>query len=254
MANEMKLAFWIGAGLLILILEVVNGAEDYCDPHLCDPGVKHIGCDNPNQLDPSCEEGFVYEMNDKLKKLIVDTHNDYRNQVAKGTINWLQSSSNMVAMDWDDDLAYLAELNVKTCSGDHDKCHNTVDYPSSGQNIASWGTSGSEIDVDKKLPDLIWQWWDERHKSNQRQINKLFDKKNTLHFTMLARDKANRVGCGLIRNKQNGWYWLTLTCNYAYTNMIGTRVYKSGTPCSECKTGCDKKWDGLCTKDEPVDL
>lgn len=39
-------------------------------------------------------------------------------------------------LEWDDELAYLAELNAKTCKIEHDLCRNTANFPYAGQNLA----------------------------------------------------------------------------------------------------------------------
>ncbi|XP_019548922.2 venom allergen 5-like [Aedes albopictus] len=242
------------ASLLLLAAALSRAQEDYCDSSLCDPGVQNIGCGAKNELSPDCNEGKKIDLTDEFKKVILEEHNNYRNQVAKGELSWLPSASNMVTMDWDDDLAYLAELNANRCEFEHDKCHNTKKYPNSGQNIASWGTTGDSYDVKETLKTMVQEWWDERHFANPKLIKKLWGKYKALHFTMLVRANASRVGCGMVQYKKDEYLWVQLICNYSYTNMIGTSVYKDGKPCSDCKSGCDSKYDGMCNKDEAVDV
>lgn len=52
-------------------------------------------------------------------------HNRLRNHLASGKLDRYQKASNMSLMDWDDELAYLAELNVKQCVMEHDECRST---------------------------------------------------------------------------------------------------------------------------------
>ncbi|XP_029720202.2 antigen 5 like allergen Cul n 1 [Aedes albopictus] len=250
MSRQVIVCLALVAGLL----GAAVAQEDYCDSSLCDPGVQHIGCNAKNELSPDCNEGKKIELTDELKKLILDEHNNYRNQVAKGELNWLPTASNMVTMDWDDDLAYLAELNADRCEFEHDQCHNTKKYPNSGQNIASWATSGDSYEVKDTIKTLIQEWWDERHFAGPKLVKKLWGKYKALHFTMLTRSNASRLGCAMVQYKQTDFLWVLLICNYSYTNMIGTSIYKEGAPCSDCKSGCDSKYDGLCNKDEAVDV
>ncbi|XP_001865174.2 antigen 5 like allergen Cul n 1 [Culex quinquefasciatus] len=228
--------------------------EDYCNPDLCESGVTHIGCNAKNELSSECVEASKFTFDDKLKKVLLDEHNNYRNQVAKKELKWLPRASNMVRMDWDDDLAYLAELNVNKCEFEHDKCHNTKKYPDSGQNIAMYGSSEDTVDAEATLKKLVQEWWDERHFAGPKLIKKLYMKEKALHFTMLVRSNASRVGCAMIKYKKGDNTWVQLVCNYSYTNMIGTPVYGHGQACSGCTAGCDKEFDGLCVKDEPVDV
>ena len=94
MSRQVIVCLALVAGLL----GVAVAQEDYCDSSLCDPGVQHIGCNAKNELSPDCNEGKKIELTDELKKLILDEHNNYRNQVAKGELNWLPTASNMVTM------------------------------------------------------------------------------------------------------------------------------------------------------------
>lgn len=52
-------------------------------------------------------------------------HNRLRHHLASGKLDRYQKASNMSLMDWDDELAYLAELNVKQCVMEHDECRST---------------------------------------------------------------------------------------------------------------------------------
>ncbi|KAL1398227.1 hypothetical protein pipiens_009131 [Culex pipiens pipiens] len=247
-------------GVFLLVIAATSAQEDYCDPDLCDPGEPHVGCNNPNEPSRNCPPGddtkkFVFT--DAEKQLLVDLHNEYRNKVAKGELDWLPKAANMVAMSWDDDLAYLAELNSNQCAANHDKCRNTKKYPDSGQNIDTMITNATSVKTEDAIRDLVQGWWDERHEANAKMVKKMYKPSpnvKVLHFTMLTRDIANRVGCGMVQYKKQGWIWINLVCNYSYTNMLKTPIYAQGEPCSQCTSGCDAKFDGLCNTDEPVDL
>lgn len=83
---------------LVLLAVVSHAQEDYCDSSLCDPGVQNIGCGAKNELSSDCNEGKKIDLTDEFKKVILEEHNNYRNQVAKGELSWLPSASNMVTM------------------------------------------------------------------------------------------------------------------------------------------------------------
>lgn len=53
-------------------------------------------------------------MSSSLKKLILNTHNQYRNTVAKGILQ-LPPAKRMLKLNWDVNLAYLAKYAVKLC-------------------------------------------------------------------------------------------------------------------------------------------
>lgn len=49
----------------------------------------------------------------------------------------------MATMQWDDELASIAALNVMQCKIAHDKCRNTDTFLYSGQNLALSSYSGT---------------------------------------------------------------------------------------------------------------
>lgn len=78
----------------------------------------------------------MVRINYKLRNLIVGFHNEKRNYVAGGAGLAAIKACNMPTMQWDDELAHLAGLNVLQCNMQHDDCHNTEDFEYSGQNLA----------------------------------------------------------------------------------------------------------------------
>lgn len=127
--------FWIWPLLVGTILQYAYAA-DYCDPSICFGGEANIGCNNDRKLSKTCpKDAKIIEMTDELKKLILDTHNNYRSTLATGGVKWLPKASAMPTLTWDDDLADTAQMNANRCNRGHDKCHNTQDYLNSGQNL-----------------------------------------------------------------------------------------------------------------------
>lgn len=69
------------------------------------------------------------------------------------------------------------------------------------------------------------------------------------HFTQLATAGADRVGCAM--SKYNiGKKYVLFACNYSLGNIDSQPVYKTGKPCSNCKSGCSKNYPGLCNSNE----
>lgn len=70
------------------------------------------------------------------------------------------------------------------------------------------------------------------------------------HFTAMAQDRTNRIGCaGSVYNKAER----LLTCNFSFTNLQGSYVYKSGPAASGCSTGTNPNYSNLCSTSEDVD-
>lgn len=63
-------------------------AEDYCQ--LCSD---HVGCDNPGTPADICDQ--IIDIDDELKNIFVDTHNQLRNTVAGGDIEHLEPAVRM---------------------------------------------------------------------------------------------------------------------------------------------------------------
>lgn len=65
-----------------------------------------------------------------------------------------------IIQQWNDELAYFAELNVKQCQMNHDACHNTEEFHWSGQNLAGSGST-LNINIEKAISDGITRWYNE---------------------------------------------------------------------------------------------
>lgn len=110
--------------------------NDYCDPNLCNH-VNHIGCNNSGKFGKKCpSDAKVVPLNSHWKSYIIHMHNHFRNSVASGDVKGFTGAVRMGVVSWDDELAYLAELNAKQCKIEHDRCRNTVAFPYAGQNLA----------------------------------------------------------------------------------------------------------------------
>ncbi|XP_017474138.1 PREDICTED: venom allergen 5-like, partial [Rhagoletis zephyria] len=116
----MQLKFVLFA-ILVAAFEIVS-ATNYCDTSLCSSG-QHIACNNTGNFASSCQNAALASLTQETKNLIVSAHNTKRNTVAGGSTA-LEPACRMATMTWDDELAFLAELNVKQCQMRHDACHN----------------------------------------------------------------------------------------------------------------------------------
>lgn len=89
---------------------------DYCEVGLCASQKKHIACGNKGKFGHSCtSDARVVEIDDYHKRLILYMHNLYRNEIALGKTPGYSQAARMGALQWDDELAYLAQLNAMSC-------------------------------------------------------------------------------------------------------------------------------------------
>lgn len=152
-------------------------------------------------------------------------------------------------------LAYLAELNVKRCIMGHDACHNTPDFPWSGQNVGLRARTGSFEEYRSFFTIIINAFYDEVQYAVQEDIDKCCQAKSGKpigHFTLVVADKATEVGCAVARYTDTKWKTSLFLCNYSFTNLNGWPVYENGTAASGCTTGVNPDFPALCSVDEPI--
>lgn len=120
-----------------------------------------------------CQDAKIVNISPALKKLIVDAHNAKREIVASGGIKHLKRPCNLPKMQWDDDLAYLAQLNVQECDFNHDQCHDTSKFTYSGQNLGMKMSPdlGFQFDEAEAFTTTIDGWFAENKDCTQAHIN-----------------------------------------------------------------------------------
>ncbi|XP_028894690.2 antigen 5 like allergen Cul n 1-like [Zeugodacus cucurbitae] len=244
------IAAFIGA------LQIVH-AKDYCDSSYCGSR-KHIACDNNGKFAASCKNPAMITFTQTQKDLIVDSHNNKRNTVAGGKTK-LKPACRMATMQWDNELAELAALNVKQCQMKHDACRNTDAFKYSGQNLA-WITFYNTPNATKLSLQSVDMWYDEIDDTKMEYINKYpnnYQGPAIGHFTVMMADRNIRVGCAASTYDESGQPYkaFLFACNYATTNMINFPIYKScSVAASECKAGKNPKYTSLCSVSEKYDV
>lgn len=141
----------------------------------------------------------------------------------------------------------MAQLNVMRCEFAHD-CHETPEYPLSGQNIAG----NFNDDLNQVAYSNVDSWYSEVEKSDQSAIDNCCG--NYLvngHFTQIVRDKSTKIGCAIGVIPYNGDRMKYTVCNYSYGNLDG-KSYTSGEPASECTTGSNPQYPALCSSAEQI--
>lgn len=238
---------------------VINCAIDWCEVQRNHCGDKqHTGC-NPNVVPfGNCKNLRLVPFTNEMKQAAIDAHNEFRNKLAKGGLFKYPSASSMIEMTWDDDLAETAGFLALRCRMQHDKCRGTPKYPKAGQNLAVDGsTRKSTFDnefFNDRIRTMVNRWNDEIKDVPPilpyKLTSDLFNKGG--HFTVIARENNHKVGCAFSTYEMTDkpphvWYWNYLVCNYSDNNFMGSVVYKTGRPCSQCaQRGCSKRYSNLC--------
>jgi len=160
--------------LLLVIKRIRADTINYCDPKLCKyQGGVHLACNaDPNEFSDQCpQDREVVNLTQVDINQILDLHNKFRSQIARGLISGFSSASRMPTVKWNNELADLAELHTRDCSMDHDSCHNTDTFIFSGQNIGLMGNNIRFADKETMIRTIIESWTNEYKTSNQSTID-----------------------------------------------------------------------------------
>lgn len=244
-----------------LIVQSFEPTSDYCKL-----SPKHIACKHKKSLPFNCnitDGGGVIDISPKLKRIIETQHNVSRNMVASGSLGF-PPAYRMPPLIWNEELAYLAKLNVMRCYYGHDSERKTEQFKYAGQNIAEIGGTNSYPDEDD-YTTLMNLWFDEYKNAKIVSDNghicfKQIDTEISIgHFTAMISDRSMAVGCASLKYKHRDKKgrlrnYLYFVCNYAYANMVGEETYKPAqTPGEGCtKKNKIKKYKALCSKLEEV--
>ncbi|XP_037818676.1 antigen 5 like allergen Cul n 1-like [Lucilia sericata] len=247
--------------LIVISLAAVIAAisaTDYCSSTLCIIG-PHIACGHNGQFSSNCPHDVaMVPMTDSLKQLIVDGHNAKRNFIAGGGDVNHKPACRMATMQWDDELAYLASLNVKQCDMKHDTCRNTDQFRFAGQNIA-WIPFRGPIDNEARFNEAIELWYSEVANSKQEYIDSFPVEQlySIGHFTAMMTDRNIRVGCAATTyytSSESIFKTFLVACNYASGNLPNVPIYvKCDRPAKECSTGNNPSYPNLCSVNEHFD-
>ncbi|XP_065157107.1 venom allergen 3-like [Atheta coriaria] len=238
-----------------------SSMNKYCRTCCIDVQVKTVGkkcgshtlCKYANQkIGPACKGYVPVLFSDTEKHLLVDAHNTIRNKVASGVV----PAGNMRMLEWDDELAATADRWAAQCIFGNDICRDLERFPV-GQNIArgSIATDG--------VMHLLEMWYQGAEYINKSIVqsyklprgSKRQQRLYTMYSQLVWAD-TYLIGCArVIFQTTHGpkvQYTQHLICNYGPTgNIPNQRMYKIGTPCSECQEGtsCHSEYEALCATD-----
>ncbi|KAH8313833.1 hypothetical protein KR067_012424, partial [Drosophila pandora] len=232
---------------------------DYCEPSLCPHGHLHVACNASMTITHRlCElDADIVPINERLQHFIVTIFNTLRNDVSKGGLNGLSPAARMSSVQWDPDLAYLAEFNVRNCHLSHDECRNTKKFPHAGQTVAYRAFKGNIPDLEDIIKDCFGLWLNENLNVHIADILKFKGFKNKppmYNFLQLMLENNDHFGCAILQQTHNGWFQTYLTCNFAVALVKGKHIYTTSQLAGTgCKTGSHSIFHNLCSPDEKYD-
>ncbi|CAH1965722.1 unnamed protein product [Acanthoscelides obtectus] len=225
--------------------------------------LEHVFQKGPSK---ACVDYKTLNLSEDLKEYIVSIHNDIRNHVAsgqetKGGLGRQPSAANMNMLEWDDELAAVAQRWADQCipineTIQHDICKRSKRFEV-GQNVITAVTADQDF---PELAALILHWYKQVGNVIPSDIDHFSGIKRGQfmigQYTQLVWAKTRYIGCGISifldiqsSTPKKKFYNHRLVCNYGPAgNILGHTVYQKGIPCSKCAWGqCDIFRTSLCT-------
>ncbi|XP_063629936.1 uncharacterized protein LOC134801325 [Cydia splendana] len=238
--------------LLILLVGLTLATEDeqqYCGgryTHLCLGKGQHVACQFPVAgSGPNCQNYSRIRFTAELRNVITNFINKRRQRIAAGHERvrggkHIPTPQVMMLVEWDVELARLAQRLADQCYFVHDECRATVRYPYAGQSVGEvrWRhlSDNYELSAQRAIRRVFDAWWGERRRVEPHQLVNPFrisDKGLSWgHFSQLAVWSLRAVGCGAVRHGED-YPRLLLVCDFSHTNMLGEKTILPGEvgPC-----------------------
>lgn len=209
---------------------------------------KRLSKDHTFCMASTCKVIAGGSVSDSDKETILKAHNELRNKLATGKetqYQTLPSAANMMQLEWDDELAAIAQAHANQCKFQHDRGdQRAVGNFSVGQNLLQMMGTLS-IDWEK-----VKIWYTSEVEHFRPEYNKPFQFQGSYgHFSQVIWAKTWKIGCGVAGYTEANTKKVLYTCNYGPAgNMIGSEAYQVGSPCSACpeNTKCSEEYTGLC--------
>lgn len=156
---------------------------------------------------------------------------------------------------WDDELELMSLHNAVQCQMIDDKCHRTFNYKTVGQNKHVICEKPDHVSISGAVNEAMTTWFSEYKFVPSLDAIQQFGSAPAdspiKHFTQMVQSNADRIGCSIVRYIRKGKLKCTLIgCNYSVGNVKGLPVYKTGPPASECHSGENEQYSGLCRPTE----
>jgi len=229
--------------VLLLMCSLGVGAMDQ---EYCELTPKHTMC-RYKGAGPACGPLEDRGLSEKESMEIVDYHNRLRSRVASGQTNQ-PPASNMLQLQWDPELAKIAQRLADQCKFMHDcpDCRQVKRF-SVGQNIYQSFNTRSGLKNDW-IP-AIDSWFDEIKMFPPTSVKKYQFSHATGHYSQMLWATTSRIGCGVTAFRSGRFNSRLYVCNYGEGgNVLRQEVYKIGRGCGECPASCSNDYPNLCTK------
>ncbi|CAG0891119.1 unnamed protein product [Darwinula stevensoni] len=151
-------------------------------------------------------------------------------------------------LNWDDELTFIAQKWADRCRSDNDcnQCRRVARFLV-GQNLFfSKSMFQEDPSADWQFPLSSWSSTGQRFPLKHLPSYKAGSEWST--YTQMVWGKSYKVGCGFASFREGSGFRKFYVCNYGPAgNLIGQRVYSTGSPCSSCPRGHVCNGMGLCS-------
>ncbi|KAK7491458.1 hypothetical protein BaRGS_00017287 [Batillaria attramentaria] len=161
-------------------------------------------------------------VSDADKQVIVDKHNEFRAAASP-------TASNMLKMEWDDEIAMIAQKWADNCDLNHDQNRWVPGRFGVGQNLAMGASDWTGAITMWHNEVTEFTYGDSAAVANNWQ--------DIAHYTAMMWATTNLVGCGYRLCSNTQFH----VCNYAPAGNSQGQLhepYKQGNPCADCPGHC----------------
>ncbi|CAB4054685.1 CRISP [Lepeophtheirus salmonis] len=213
--------------LVPLLIDLVSAENsDYCSFTR-----RHTAC-RAKGFGKKCGKVINSGLDENEIREILHAHNKLRALVAngqekRGNPGPQPSSSDMMELEWDEELAFVAQKHADQCTFAHD-CNNCrkVERFGVGQNLYISRQTLRSPKTDWSLG--IQKWFDEVTLFSRNDVKPFRFSAEIGHYSAMIWSSTNKIGCGK-------------------SEYLSGSAYTIGSPCSECKDSvCSTKYPGLC--------
>jgi len=178
-----------------------------------------------------CSRGLLKAEQDA----VVDKHNELRQLVASGKQPGQPGAKGgkMPNLEWDDNLAELAQAWADQCIFEHDNHGSTPlrrleGYGYIGQNIAMSTSSYFSPESTTDVTGFVQDWFNEVKDLNKKNVHKFDSATNkgvVGHYTQVVWANTTKIGCGWVQFHRQ-YYEKFLFCDYyPGGNIVGQPLY-----------------------------
>ena len=238
----------------------MSEAESYCELD-----EEHTMCKYKDGTGGRCGNQVCSRVfsDQSYKDKIVEKHNKYRREVAEGDVSGIPASSDMEEVEWDDQIARVAQRWADQCHSltddPHDQVRSVPGYPQHGfcgQNVFLKSSSSPFPDI--AVGEAVASWFNEVDNFDGTEVEDYGEAGHSTgevdHFTAVVWAHTYAIGCGYVIWKDSSGsvflagldYHQLIVCNYCPGgNYAGEQIFEEGHPGSDCPSG-QKSDDGLC--------